>query len=190
MLVGYARVSQNDQSLALQLDALRAAGVEKIFSDTASGSRQDRPGLREALEFARAGDCLVVWRLDRLGRSLPHLIELMQDMATVLKRLLTLGLALAFLVGVTVQLVPSSMAEIETTASAGMAGCCDSPQPPCSGKPNCLDHVGCVTVSAIPTSPTSVAVAFEWTPLDYDLAAESLTGLSVKPELSPPILAA
>jgi DNA invertase Pin-like site-specific DNA recombinase len=80
MQIGYARVSQNDQSLDLQLDALRAAGVEKIFSDTASGSREDRPGLREALEFARAGDCLVVWRLDRLGRSLPHLIQLMQEL--------------------------------------------------------------------------------------------------------------
>src|SRR5216110_1947814 len=61
MQVGYARVSQNDQSLDLQLDALRAAGVEKIFSDTASGSRQDRPGLREALEFARADDCRITF---------------------------------------------------------------------------------------------------------------------------------
>ena len=80
MQVGYARVSQNDQSIELQLDALRASGVEKIFTDTMSGSRVDRPGLREALEFARAGDVLCVYRLDRLGRSLPHLIQLMQDL--------------------------------------------------------------------------------------------------------------
>jgi DNA invertase Pin-like site-specific DNA recombinase len=80
MQVGYARVSQNDQSIELQIDALRAAGVEKIFTDVMSGSRADRPGLREALEFARLGDVLCVYRLDRLGRSLPHLIQLMQDL--------------------------------------------------------------------------------------------------------------
>lgn len=80
MLIGYARVSLNDQSLDLQFDALRAAGVEKVYSDTASGRHQDRPGLRDALEFARAGDSIVVWRLDRLGRSLPHLIQLMQEL--------------------------------------------------------------------------------------------------------------
>jgi|HubBroStandDraft_6_1064221.scaffolds.fasta_scaffold662988_3 DNA invertase Pin-like site-specific DNA recombinase len=80
MLIGYARVSQHDQSIDLQLDALRAAEVEKIFTDTASGSRADRPELRQALEFARPGDCIAVWRLDRLGRSLPHLIALMQDL--------------------------------------------------------------------------------------------------------------
>src|SRR4051794_31015934 len=62
-----------DQTLALQEDALRAAGCEKIFTDTASGARTDRPGLNEALTYARTGDTLVVWRLDRLGRSLAHL---------------------------------------------------------------------------------------------------------------------
>jgi hypothetical protein len=56
--------------------------------------------------------------------------------------------------------------------------------------PNCVDHVGCLTVSTLPTSPVSVAVAFEWASLDFDLAPESLSGISVKPELSPPILAA
>jgi hypothetical protein len=56
--------------------------------------------------------------------------------------------------------------------------------------PNCVDQVGCVTVSALPNSPVSIAVAFEWESLDYDRAAESLSGISVKPELSPPILAA
>lgn len=77
MFVGYARISQHDQSLDLQLDALTAVGCEKIFTDTASGARQDRPGLTQALEFVRPGDVICVWRLDRLGRSLPHLIQLM-----------------------------------------------------------------------------------------------------------------
>jgi DNA invertase Pin-like site-specific DNA recombinase len=75
MLIGYARVSTVDQTLALQQDALARAGCEKIFTDTASGSMADRPGLAEALKFARSGDTLVVWRLDRLGRSLRHLID-------------------------------------------------------------------------------------------------------------------
>src|SRR5215211_3376429 len=80
MLIGYARVSTTDQTLALQQDALKAASCEKIFTDTASGSRTDRPGLTEAMQFARAGDTLVVWRLDRLGRSLAHLIQSIKDL--------------------------------------------------------------------------------------------------------------
>jgi DNA invertase Pin-like site-specific DNA recombinase len=75
MLIGYARVSTVDQTLALQQDALTKAGCEKIFTDTASGGLAERPGLAEALTFARSGDTLVVWRLDRLGRSLRHLID-------------------------------------------------------------------------------------------------------------------
>ena len=75
MLIGYARVSTLDQTLALQQDALRAAGCERIYTDTASDSRTDRPGLADALGHLRQGDTLVVWRLDRLGRSLEHLIE-------------------------------------------------------------------------------------------------------------------
>jgi DNA invertase Pin-like site-specific DNA recombinase len=80
MLIGYARISTTDQTIALQQDALLAAGCEKIFADTASGSRTDRPGLTEALDFVRSGDTLVVWRLDRLGRSLAHLIESIKDL--------------------------------------------------------------------------------------------------------------
>jgi DNA invertase Pin-like site-specific DNA recombinase len=80
MLIGYARISQDTQSIDLQIDALSAAGCDKIFSDTMSGSRNDRPGLKQALEFARSGDSICVWRLDRLGRSLSHLIALMQDL--------------------------------------------------------------------------------------------------------------
>jgi DNA invertase Pin-like site-specific DNA recombinase len=73
--VGYARVSTADQDPALQLDALAAAGCAKVFEDRASGARADRRGLRAALDYAREGDVLVTWKLDRLGRSLPHLIE-------------------------------------------------------------------------------------------------------------------
>ncbi|SRR5579875_3028225 len=75
MLVGYARVSTHDQTLNLQKDALRTAGCERIFEDTVSGAAAERPGLDEALAFLRPDDSLVVWKLDRLGRSLRHLIE-------------------------------------------------------------------------------------------------------------------
>ena len=75
MKIGYARVSTQDQKLNLQTDALEKAGCEKIFSDTASGAKDNRVGLIEAIEFCREGDSLVVWKLDRLGRSLKHLIE-------------------------------------------------------------------------------------------------------------------
>jgi DNA invertase Pin-like site-specific DNA recombinase len=80
MLIGYARVSTDDQKLNLQQDALRAAGCEQIFEDYLSGSKAARPGLDSALEIARAGDTLVVWRLDRLGRSLKDLIELTETL--------------------------------------------------------------------------------------------------------------
>jgi DNA invertase Pin-like site-specific DNA recombinase len=75
MLVGYARVSTQEQSLHLQRDALKKAGCKRIFTDVASGVKSERPGLGKALEFVRRGDTLVVWKLDRLGRSLAHLIE-------------------------------------------------------------------------------------------------------------------
>src|SRR5918998_1152186 len=74
MLIGYARVSTHDQTLNLQRDALAKAGCNKIFTDTASGAKAERKGLEEALNYVRKGDTLAVWRLDRLGRSLPHLI--------------------------------------------------------------------------------------------------------------------
>jgi len=80
MKIGYARVSTTDQNPELQLDALRQAGCEKIFQDKISGSKADRPGLSEALDYLRKGDCLVVWRLDRLGRSLKHLIQVIDDL--------------------------------------------------------------------------------------------------------------
>ena len=77
MLIGYARVSTDDQDLALQRDTLNVAGCARIFTDTMSGAKAERPGLSAALDHCRAGDTVVVWRLDRLGRSLTNLIELM-----------------------------------------------------------------------------------------------------------------
>ena len=74
MLIGYARISTQDQTLNLQKDALEKAGCSKIFTDTASGAVAERVGLQEAMQYVRSGDTLVVWRLDRLGRSLTHLI--------------------------------------------------------------------------------------------------------------------
>lgn len=80
MLVGYARVSTDDQDLALQLDALKSAGCERMYEDTASGAKAERVGLHRALEHLRHGDTLIVWRLDRLGRSLSQLIQLMTEL--------------------------------------------------------------------------------------------------------------
>lgn len=78
--VGYARVSTEDQNLSLQLDALAAAGCEAVFQDKASGATTDRKGLAEALDRCAAGDVLVVWKLDRLGRSLFDLVEMVEDL--------------------------------------------------------------------------------------------------------------
>src|SRR2546423_716996 len=80
MQIGYARVSTTEQNLDLQLDALKKADCVKIFTDTASGAKTARKGLDEALTYVRPGDTLVVWRLDRLGRSLKHLIEVVTDL--------------------------------------------------------------------------------------------------------------
>jgi DNA invertase Pin-like site-specific DNA recombinase len=80
MLIGYARVSTTDQNLDLQKDALTAAGCEKIYTDEVSGAKRARPGLDQALNDLRDGDTLVVWRLDRLGRSLPHLIDVVMGL--------------------------------------------------------------------------------------------------------------
>src|SRR3954447_1345256 len=82
MLIGYARVSTADQTLNLQLDAFKNIGCTKIYTDTESGAKPERKGLDEAISYARDGDTLVVWRLDRLGRSLKHLIETVTSLQT------------------------------------------------------------------------------------------------------------
>ena len=76
MLLGYARVSTQDQNLDLQIEALTQAGCKRIFEDKISGSRAERPGLAKALDMMREGDTLVVWKLDRLGRSVKQLVDL------------------------------------------------------------------------------------------------------------------
>ncbi|MUL39487.1 recombinase family protein [Gloeocapsopsis dulcis] len=80
MLIGYARVSSLDQNLDLQIDALDKAGCDRLFTDTSSGAKDDRPGLHNALSHLRPGDTLVVWRLDRLGRNLKHLITTVSNL--------------------------------------------------------------------------------------------------------------
>lgn len=75
MKIGYARVSTADQHLRMQEDALKSAGCEEIYSDVISGVKSQRPGLEKALSYAREGDTIVVWKLDRLGRSIQHLIQ-------------------------------------------------------------------------------------------------------------------
>ena len=84
MLVGYARVSTQDQNLDLQKDALAKAGCEgKLFTDQISGATAERPGLDEALAFLRKGDTLVVWKLDRLSRSLKDLLHILERVEAV-----------------------------------------------------------------------------------------------------------
>lgn len=80
MKVGYARVSTRDQDAAMQAEALSAAGCEKVFEETASGAQKDRPQLSKVIEFLRKGDVLVVWKLDRLARSLKQLIETVEEL--------------------------------------------------------------------------------------------------------------
>lgn len=80
MLIGYMRVSTGEQNLDLQRDGLEIAGCEKIFDDVCSGRATQRPGLDKALEIARAGDALVVWKIDRIGRSLAHVVGMVSDL--------------------------------------------------------------------------------------------------------------
>ena len=111
MLIGYARVSKADgsQSLDLQRDALQAAGVDAVhvYHDFASGVRDDRPGLDSCLRALRTGDVLVVWKLDRLGRTLAHLVNTVQDLSTR---------------GVGLRVLTGQGAQIDTTTAAGRNG--------------------------------------------------------------------
>ena len=115
MLIGYARVSTAEQDLIPQLDALGAAGCEQLFSDKASGAKLDRAGLMDALSHARAGDVLVVWKLDRLGRSMKGLVDLAADLASrkVELRSLTDGIDTSGTAGKLVFHIMAAMAEME-----------------------------------------------------------------------------
>ena len=109
MLIGYARVSKTDgsQSLDLQRDALRAAGVDdavNLYPDLASGVRDDRPGLDNCLRALRKGDVLVVWKLDRLGRKLAHLVNIVQDLSAR---------------GVGLRVLAGQGAQVDTTTAGG-----------------------------------------------------------------------
>lgn len=124
MLIGYARVSTEDQHLDLQHDALAKAGCGKTFEDKRSGAKADRPGLAAALEYARAGDQLVVWRLDRLGRSLSDLIALVRKMdeAGVQLRSLTEGIDTSTINGKLTFHLFAALAEFERALSASGPG--------------------------------------------------------------------
>lgn len=115
MLIGYARVSTPEQDLTLQTDALAKAGCEKLFTDKMTGAKLDPPGLAAALSHARAGDCLVVWKLDRLGRTMKGLVELAADLAArgVNLRSLTDGIDTSGPAGRLVFHILASIAEME-----------------------------------------------------------------------------
>ena len=115
MLIGYARVSTPEQDLTPQLEALVSAGCERTFSDKASGAKADRAGLAEALSHARVGDVLVVWKLDRLGRTMKGLIDLSADLAArgIGLRSITDGIDTAGTAGKLVFHIMAAMAEME-----------------------------------------------------------------------------
>lgn len=115
MLIGYARVSTADQNLSMQLHALQEAGCEKMFSDKASGVKVDRAGLADALSHVRAGDMLVVWKLDRLGRTMKGLVDLAAELAErkVGLRSLTDGIDTSGTAGKLVFHIMAAMAEME-----------------------------------------------------------------------------
>jgi DNA invertase Pin-like site-specific DNA recombinase len=131
MMIGYARVSTEDQNLALQLDALRGAGCEDIFQDTGSGADDGRKGLSQALAALASGDVLVVWKLDRLGRSLASLVglvEALQGRGAGLKVLTGAGASLdttkpegRFILGVFAALAEFERELIRERTKAGMA---------------------------------------------------------------------
>jgi DNA invertase Pin-like site-specific DNA recombinase len=115
MLIGYARVSTPEQDLTPQFEALRNAGCERIFSDKASGAKANRAGLAEALSHARAGDVLVVWKLDRLGRAMKGLVDLAAELTDrgLGLRSITDGIDTAGTAGKLVFHILAAMAEME-----------------------------------------------------------------------------
>lgn len=115
MLIGYARVSTPEQDLTPQLEALRSAGCDRTFSDKASGAKANRAGLAKALSHARAGDVLVVWKLDRLGRTMKGLVDLSAELAaqSIGFRSLTDGIDTSGTAGKLVFHILAAMAEME-----------------------------------------------------------------------------
>lgn len=115
MRIGYARVSTGDQTTNLQLDALNAAGCDQIFEDVVSGSSRKRPGLEQALAAVGAGDKLVVWRLDRLGRDFPHLVEIAEALRSRGANFLSIseGIDTGSLIGETIYRLISALADME-----------------------------------------------------------------------------
>lgn len=113
--VGYARVSTGDQTTDLQTDALSAAGCSKVFAETMSGMTTSRPQLDAALAYLREGDTMVVWRLDRLGRSLGHLIQVIESLAErgIAFRSLTEGIDTSTSTGRLVFSIFGALAEFE-----------------------------------------------------------------------------
>jgi hypothetical protein len=107
----------------------------------------------------------------------------------VVRRLLMLCLAAAFFVGATVQMLPPNAAMADPGRGDKMAGCTGPEAPPVKQMPNCIDRYGCLVVQALPVAPTLPAVPFRWISVAYAFGAAPLLGLSIKPELSPPILA-
>jgi DNA invertase Pin-like site-specific DNA recombinase len=115
MLIGYVRVSTEGQNPNLQKDALLQAGCERVYEDLMSGATTDRPGLKQALDQCRSGDTLVVWKLDRLGRSLKHIIATIEDLEKkgVAFRSLSEGLDTKSHASRAVMLVMATLGELE-----------------------------------------------------------------------------
>jgi hypothetical protein len=109
-------------------------------------------------------------------------------MAMVLRRFLTLCLVATFFVGATVQILPWNAAMAHPGHSDDMAGCAEHQAPPVKHMPNCIDHYGCLTVQALPTSPAMLAIPFQWISVAYAVGATPMLGRSIEPELTPPIL--
>lgn len=122
-ILGYARVSTSKQSTDPQFDALTEFGCERIFSDTMSGARTDRPGLKELLDYARPGDTVTVWRLDRLGRSLSHVVQTAEKLHKkgIMLRGLNDGVDYSTPTGKMIAGILASLAEYERTLIAERA---------------------------------------------------------------------